>query len=70
MKAVAYLFGIFSFGHFGTSVFTVCLLIKLFLICCIRLLIALFLKQAKRGFARSMRVCTNFYWYITNFGGN
>ncbi len=21
--------------------------------------------QAKRGFARSMMVCTNFYWYIT-----
>jgi hypothetical protein len=30
----------------------------------------LFKVQAKRGFARSMMVFTNFYWYITNFGGN
>ena len=27
-------------------------------------------RQAKRGFARSMMVCTNFYWYIMNFGGD
>ena len=29
-----------------------------------------FILQAKRGFARSMMICTNFYRYITNFGGN